>query len=226
MIITIDGPAGAGKSSVARLLAQRLGFQFLDTGAMYRAVAYEGMRREIDWHDDTALTRLAGDITIEFEGDRVLVDGRDVTSEIRTVQVSSHVHYPADNPDVRAILVDQQRNFARGRDTVTEGRDQGTVAFPNAQCKIFLTATPQERARRRLAELQSRGVTISFEEVLVMQNHRDLRDSGREVGRLERAPDAIEVLTDGLSTEEVVNKLESLVRRKMTPRVGQASCLP
>ena len=215
MIVAIDGPAGAGKSSVARALAKRLGFQFLDTGAMYRAVAYEGLRREIDWLDDEALIELSQTIKIDFRDDRVLIDGVDATDEIRTVKVASHVHFPADNPEVRAILVDLQRQFARGRNTVTEGRDQGTIAFPHAQCKIFLTASPEERARRRWAELTARGEPLTFDDVLRMQNARDLRDATREVGRLERAADAIEFYTDGLTTEEVVDQLESLVRRKM-----------
>jgi len=215
MIIAIDGPAGAGKSSVARALAQRLGFFFLDTGAMYRAVAYEGHRQGIDWRDDQAAIDLAQAMKIEFAGDRVLVDGRDVTSEIRTTEVAGLVHFPADNPEVRAILVDLQRQLARGRDTVTEGRDQGTIAFPHAQCKVFLTATPEERARRRFAELSARGEHLTFEDVLRMQNARDLRDATREVGRLERAGDAVEFFTDALTTEEVVDQLESLVRRRM-----------
>jgi cytidylate kinase len=217
MIVAIDGPAGAGKSSVARLLAKRLDFQFLDTGAMYRAVACEGLRRDIDWHDDAALVELARSITIDFRGDQVFVDDRDVTREIRTVEVASHVHYPADNPEVRAILVQLQRQFANSHDTVTEGRDQGTVAFPHAECKIFLTATPEERARRRHAELTARGEHLTFDEVLVMQNLRDLRDASREIGRLERAYDAVEFFTDGLTTGEVVEQLEAIVRERMHP---------
>jgi cytidylate kinase len=215
MIVAIDGPAGAGKSSVARALARRLGFQFLDTGAMYRAVAYEGLRTDLDWRDDAALVELARSIQIDFRGDRVLVDGRDVTDEIRTVEVASHVHYPADHPEVRSILVDLQRRFANDHDTVTEGRDQGTVAFPHAECKIFLTATAEERAKRRLAELHARGEKLSFDEVLMMQNLRDLRDATRAVGRLERAADAVEFYTDGLEPVEVVDRLEALVRRRM-----------
>jgi cytidylate kinase len=182
---------------------------------MYRAVACEGHRREIDWRDDQAAIDLAQSMKIEFDDDRVLVDGRDVTAEIRTAAISGLVHFPADNPEVRAILVDQQRQIALGKDTVTEGRDQGTIAFPNAQCKIFLTATPEERARRRFAELSARGEQLTFEDVLRMQNARDLRDRTREVGRLERAPDAVEFFTDALTTEEVVDQLESLVRRTM-----------
>lgn len=215
MIIAIDGPAGAGKSSVSRALAQRLGFFFLDTGAMYRAVAHEGDRREIDWRDDQAAIDMAQAMQIEFAGDRVLIDGRDVTSDIRTTHVASLVHFPADNPEVRAILVDRQRELARGRDTVTEGRDQGTIAFPDAECKIFLTASPEERARRRFAELSARGEQLTLADVLRMQNARDLRDATREVGRLERAADAMEFFTDNLTTEEVVDRLEALVRRRM-----------
>lgn len=224
MIVAIDGPAGAGKSSVARLLAKRLGFQFLDTGAMYRAVAWEGLRLGIDWHDDALLVEVARGITIDFRGDRVFVNDRDVTSEIRTIEVASHVHYPADNPEVRAILVQLQRQFANSHDTVTEGRDQGTVAFPHAECKIFLTATPEERARRRLAELTARGEQLTFDEVLVMQNLRDLRDASREVGRLERAADATEFFTDGFTTDEVVDQLETIVRERMrNPHAARAT---
>ncbi len=212
MIVTIDGPAGAGKSYVSRALAERLGFQFLDTGATYRAVALTALRQKIDWHDEDALVRLSQEISIEFQGPRVIVNGEDVTDDIRTTEVTTAIHFVADNPLIRKNLVELQRRIAADQNTVTEGRDQGTVAFPDAECKIFLTASPEERARRRLSDLVAQGEQVTFEEVLAQQNERDRRDSNREVGRLMKALDAIEVMTDGLTRDEVVNQLERLMQ--------------
>jgi cytidylate kinase len=215
MIVAIDGPAGAGKSSAARALARRLGFRFLDTGAMYRAVALAALRREIDFSDAPALARLAREISISLDGERVYLDGEDVTHEIRTLAVTSVTHYPANNPRVREHLVELQRQTAAGHDTVTEGRDQGTVVFPRAECKIFLTASPGERARRRQRDLVEHGEHVTLEEVLADQNERDRRDASRDVGPLKPAEDALDLDTDGLSPEEVVDKLEALVRARM-----------
>lgn len=211
MIVAIDGPAGAGKSSVSRQLARRLGFQFLDTGAMYRAVALLALRHGYQVEHSQEIAELAAGMELRFVGDQVLLDGADVTVEIRTSEVAANVFLAADNPWVRATLVKKQQEIAALEDTVTEGRDQGTVAFPAAQCKIFLTATPEERARRRHAELLQRGESLSLEEVLKQNQERDHRDTTRPVGRLIKADDAIEFYTDGLSSEEVVDKLEAIV---------------
>ena len=211
MIVAIDGPAGAGKSSVSRLLAERLGFQFLDTGAMYRAVALAALERGFGEGDDAKIAAMTPNLRLDFSGNRVLLDGRDVTEAIRTSRVSAAVYLAADNPEVREKMVAMQRQIADARDTVTEGRDQGTVAFPHAECKIFLTATPEERARRRHAELLARGEEISFTEVLAQNAARDLRDSTRSVGRLIKADEAVEVYTDGMTTEQVIDRLESIV---------------
>lgn len=215
MIVTIDGPAGAGKSTVARALAQRLGFRFLDTGAMYRAVAWAAAERQLDWSQPERLLALAEQLDLRLDGDRVLVDGRDVTAAIRTSAVTAVTRYAADNPGVRAHLVRLQRQAAAGQNVVTEGRDQGTVAFPNAECKFFLTASPEERARRRLADLAARGEALALDEVLAQQNQRDEGDASRSVGPLVKAADAIEVCTDGLSRDDVLTRLESLVRARM-----------
>jgi cytidylate kinase len=214
MIVAIDGPAGAGKSTITRTLAQRLGFAFLDTGAMYRAVAVAAVRRGVPWDEAAGLARLAEQIVIELEGDRVLLDGEDVSHLIRTPPVTAVIHHVADNEQVRRRLVEQQRRIAAGRDIVTEGRDQGTVAFPHAECKIFLTASPEERARRRLEDLRTRGEEATLEQILQEQNDRDRRDRNRPFGRLMKADDAVEVCTDGLTPEEVVSKLEVIVRSK------------
>lgn len=213
MIVTIDGPAGAGKSSIARRLAERLGFVFLDTGAMYRAVALAALRAGLGDHDWEKIARLAGELAIDMVHERTFLGGEDVSTAIRTSEVSAAVYLAADNVAVRQRLVELQRQIANGRDTVTEGRDQGTVAFPQAQCKIFLTASPLERARRRHQELAARGEPITLEEVLAQQADRDRRDAARPVGGLVKAQGAVEVWTDGLTPEEVVDRLEAIVRQ-------------
>jgi cytidylate kinase/pantoate ligase/cytidylate kinase len=214
MIVTIDGPAGAGKSTVARCLAQRLGFRFLDTGAMYRAVAWAALHAGIDLANAEILAQLAQSIRLEIRNDQVVVDGRDVSDEIRTHEVTSAVRYAAANVAVRGILADLQRQFAGEGDLVTEGRDQGTAVFPHAHCKIFLTASAEERARRRHKDLLERGDSASLAEVLESQNRRDASDESREVGPLARAADAVELVTDGMSQEQVIEHLVDIVRSK------------
>jgi CMP/dCMP kinase len=214
MIVTIDGPAGAGKSSVAKALARRLGFRFLDTGAMYRAVVLAAVRRRATWEEDAELAALAESLSLEMTDDAVLLDGEDVSAEIRTPEIAAQIHYVADNAAVRRHLVECQRRIVGERDFVTEGRDQGTVAFPHAECKIFLTATPEERAARRVRELAARGEPAELADVLAAQNARDRRDATRPVGRLVRAEDAELVLTDGLTQDQVVDLLEGLVRAR------------
>lgn len=214
MIVTIDGPAGAGKSSAARELARRLRFRFLDTGAMYRAVTLAARERDLDLTSADEVSNMVGEIHVELIGERVLLNGRDVTDAIRKFEITTATHYVADNPAVRAQLVNWQRASAAGSDVVTEGRDQGTVVFPHAECKIFLTADEEERARRRYLDLLGRGEKVTFEEVLTNQRLRDHRDSIRSVGALVKADDAIEFSTDGLSPEEVVTQLEQIVRSR------------
>ena len=214
MIVTLDGPAGAGKSTIARQLADRLGFAFLDTGAMYRSVTLVAVRNQGPWDDPQSLAELASHCQIEMDGSRVYLNGEDVSELIRLHEVTSHIHYLADNSAVRERMVALQRGFAEGQDIVTEGRDQGTIAFPNAECKIFLTASPEERARRRVQEPRARGQQITVDEVLAQQNERDHRDSTREVGRLEPATDAIVVCTDGMSPDQVIERLVEIVRER------------
>jgi len=215
MIVTIDGPAGAGKSSAARCLAKRLGFRFLDTGAMYRAVTLEALRRQIDWNDSGALANIAAGMDLRITDDRVFLGGEDVTDAIRSFNITTHTRHAADNLAVRQRMVQLQRGIAADADFVTEGRDQATVVFPDAQCKIYLTADDEVRAQRRFEDLISRGEQVTLAEVLQKQQERDERDRQRKVGGLRKAEDSIEVRTDGLSAEEVVQRLEEIVKSRL-----------
>src|ERR1043165_8910288 len=162
MIVTIDGPAGAGKSSVAQALAQRLGFEFLDTGAMYRAVTLAALRRKLDLSDQTAIAQLLQTIHLDMPGNRVILNGEDISTAIRTPEVTVASGAIASSKIVRTTLVGWQREIAAGRDIVSEGRDQGTLVFPDALCKFFLIADPVERARRRQRQLAAAGTTIAL----------------------------------------------------------------
>ena len=215
MIVTIDGPAGAGKSTVARALARRLGYCYLDTGAMYRAVALAGLQAGLDWNRPEQLAQLAPTLDLRVSGERIYLQGEDVTDAVRTQEVTSVTRHAADHPQVRAHLVLLQRAVAAGQDIVTEGRDQGTVVFPRAECKIFLTAGAEERARRRQRDLLQRGESATLEQILAAQQRRDHEDAIRELGPLLRAEDAVEVHTDGLTQDQVVDRLEELVRGRM-----------
>jgi len=211
MIVTLDGPAGAGKSSAARALAERLGWCHLDTGAMYRTVALVALERGVPLDDAPRLAALTERIAITFRDGRVLADGRDVSAEIRTERVTQATRFVADAPPVREAMKRIQRRLAQDVDVVTEGRDQGTEVFPHAEVKVFLTASPEERARRRHREEADRGAVSNLESVRRALVTRDEGDRSRPVGAMRPAADAVVLDTDGLSRDEVVERLAALV---------------
>jgi CMP/dCMP kinase len=207
MVIAIDGPAGAGKSSVARAVAERLGFTFLDSGAMYRCVALAALEGGVDVDDGEALGPLAEALEIGFDGDRVLLGGRDVSAAIRTPEVTAAASRVSVHAGVRAALVARQRALIEAGSYVAEGRDIGTVVSPEAPLKVFLTASDEERARRRAAQSGE-----DVEAVLAAQRGRDARDTEREHGALRPAEDAILLDTAGLTQPEVVDRVVALAR--------------
>jgi cytidylate kinase len=211
VIVTIDGPAGAGKSYIARQLAKRIGFEFLDTGAMYRAVTLGVLRADIDLEEVEALVEFASGVQLEWTDHRIILDGEDVSDAIRTPEVTHAIRHLADLPAVRRQLSFQQRRIAEGRKIVTEGRDQGSEVFPDAECKIFLTASPQERARRRQQQLAESGRQVSLEEILRAQDRRDAEDRQRPIGALRAADDATVIDSDGMSGDEVLRRAVEIV---------------
>ena len=215
MILTIDGPAGAGKSSVTRKLAERLGFRFLDTGAMYRAVTWAAIEAETDFNDEPSLVKLMESLDLQLSDDAVVVNGVDVTGKIRQREVTLKVSAIADSIPIRQYLVELQRRLAATGDYVCEGRDQGTVVFPDAACKIFLTASPEQRAQRRMDQLIAQGQFVDYDQILREQAIRDRQDESRPFGALARAADAVDVNTDHKSMDEVVGELEQIAREKL-----------
>jgi CMP/dCMP kinase len=213
MIVTIDGPAGSGKSTAARGLARRLGFEFLDTGATYRAVALALTRADIPFGDAARVVEFLNRTRLEMPAGHVLINGEDVSEAIRHPSMSDASSRVAVEPHVRGVLVQWQRQVAEGRDMVCEGRDQGSVVFADSPCKFFLTASVETRANRRLAELKARGIDATLERMVEDLEIRDLRDSTREVGPLLRPADAIVINTDGATPDQVIDRLEAEVRR-------------
>ncbi|HEX3449559.1 MAG TPA: (d)CMP kinase [Isosphaeraceae bacterium] len=225
-VVTIDGPAGAGKSTVAQRLADRLGWRFLDTGAMYRAVTLAAVRGEVDLTNESALAGLVESLSVRLIGDRVMLGDEDITQLIRGIEVTQASKFVADSPSVRQRLMVWQRAIAAESNVVTEGRDQGTLVFPNAFRKFYLTASDLVRARRRVAEYEARGEAASFESVLSAQRDRDARDAARVIAPLKPALDAVVIDTTHLSIEAVVDRMVFEIEERLTGgRVGVESSL-
>jgi cytidylate kinase len=222
MIVTIDGPAGSGKSTAARRLAAALGIACLETGATYRAVTLAGIRRGIDLADEQALRRVAREADIRFAGRpggvRVLLDGQDVTGDLRRSEITDQAYHAATSPAVREVLVDLQRRIGRALGSlVAEGRDQGTVVFPDADVKFYLDAAPSERARRRCADLAAAGESPDYPDVLAAIRRRDERDRRRAVGPLAVPDDAVRIDTTDNTIDETAEQLLRHVRARTGP---------
>jgi len=214
-VVALDGPGGSGKSTVARRVAERLGFVYLDTGAMYRAVGLLATEKGVPLDDEEAVAAVARDAALRFDGDgRVLAGERDVSAAIRTLEMGAAASVVSVHPRVRALLVEQQRRLGARGDVVMEGRDIGTNVFPDAAVKLFLTARPEVRAARRAAELRASGAAVDEADVLAAVNERDRRDSTRSVAPLCRADDAVELDTSDLRLDQVVDAVVDIVRSR------------
>ena len=217
--IAIDGPSGAGKSTLARRLAAQLGYVYVDTGAMYRSIGLYALRAGADCHDEAAVAALLPQIRLSLEyqegAQHILLNGEDVSDAIRTPEVSMAASAVSAHPPVRAFLLEAQRSLARSRNVLMDGRDIGTVILPDAQVKIFLTASPEERARRRFEELKARGEAVTYEQVLEDVVRRDYNDTHRAAAPLKAAPDAVTVDTTGLTFDESFEALLTIIRARI-----------
>ena len=218
--IAIDGPSGAGKSTMAKRVAKELGYLYVDTGAIYRTVGYHMWLMGIGPKDADGIRRCLDDVNIEIEHredgvQHMILNGQDVTGEIRTPEMSKYASGVSAQKCVRDYLLDMQRKFARTHNVVMDGRDIGTVVLPHAQVKIFLTASPEERAKRRFEELTAKGESVTFEKVLQDMRARDKQDSERAIAPLKAAPDAVKLDTSGYEIEQSVGAILDIVRRKL-----------
>lgn len=228
MIIAIDGPAGTGKGTISKLIAERLGFMYIDTGAMYRAITLKILRNNIKINDIKEIEELLNNTKIDFENlqldsqqnnqnktiQRVYLDNEDVTDLIRMPEVNENVSAYSAIKIIRTKMVELQRKIANGKNVIMEGRDITTVVFPNAEIKVYLTASAEERARRRYIELKERGINTTYEETLESINKRDYNDMNKEIGALKVAPEAIVIDSTDLSIEETYEKMNQIIQEK------------
>lgn len=214
-IIALDGPAGSGKSTIAKVIAKNFGLTYLDTGAMYRMVALYILENNIDFNNVADVENILNNIKVDIIDDKFILNGKDVSLEIRTPEVTKIVSPVSAIKAVRVKLVDLQRDISKGKKVILDGRDIGTVVFPNADLKVFLVASPEERAKRRVKDYASKGITEDFETVLKDILERDHTDSTRKESPLKKAEDAIEVDTSFLNIEESVQAISNLIKEKI-----------
>ena len=207
LVIAVDGPAGAGKSTIAKLIAEKLNINYIDTGAMYRAITYKCLQNNIDINNEKEVINIAKNCEIDFKDNNIYLNGEILTDEIRTMEVSNNVSNVAKIKEVRYLMVDVQRNIGKVSSVILDGRDIGSYVFPNADYKFFLIATPEERGNRRYKELVNKGYDVNLEEIIKDIIKRDEIDSNREFAPLVKAEDAIEIDTTGKSINEVVQSV-------------------
>ena len=211
LVIAVDGPAGAGKSTIAKVIADKLNINYIDTGAMYRAITYKCLQNNIDINNEDEVIKIAKNCEIDFKDNNIYLNGNILKDEIRTMEVSNNVSNVAKIKEVRYLMVDIQRNIGKMSSVILDGRDIGSYVFPNADYKFFLVATPEERGNRRYKELINKGYDVNLEEIIKDIIKRDEIDSNREFAPLVKAEDAIEIDTTGKNIDEVVNSVLSKI---------------
>lgn len=214
-IVTVDGPAGSGKSTIAKIIAKKYGFTYLDTGAMYRMIALYALENSIDLQDSKAIETMLKNTKLDIVGNQFFLNGKDVSDEIRTPRVSAIVSPVSAIKEVRVKLVDLQREISKGKSVILDGRDIGTVVFPSGDVKIYLVASPEERAKRRLKEYEEKRVEADYESVLASIKERDFIDSTRKESPLKKAEDAHEIDSSTMSIDEVVEVISKYIDEKI-----------